>query len=260
MIRKPDPGYNHAMKPDAGPIPGEQKNLLDPNKGAVRKYRDLFLGHVSLGYFLKYEAVTILFSSVPGALGFALRKVFFRRLFKAVGKGVVFGRNMTLRHPRKIRIGNNVVFDDNTVLDAKGIDNQGIRIADNVVIGRNTIISCKGGDIEINDFANIGPNNTLISESILKIGRYVFTAGQTYMVAGGNHSFDRKDIPIWHQPSISKGGIEIEDDVWIGASVTVLDGVKIRTGCIIGAGSVVHRRLPAYTVALGNPLAIVKKR
>ncbi|MDY0296946.1 MAG: acyltransferase [Acidobacteriota bacterium] len=248
------------MSTDNGPIPGEQKTLMDPEKGAVRKYRDLFLGPVSTGFFFKYEIITTLFSSIPGALGFALRKLFFRRLFASVGRGVVFGRNMTIRHPRKIHIGNGVVFDDNTVLDAKGRDNQGIHIGDHVVVGRNTIISCKGGDILIDDFANIGPNNTLLSESTLKIGKYVFTAGQTYMVAGGNHSFERRDIPIWHQPSRSKGGIEIEDDVWIGASVTVLDGVKIRTGCVIGAGSVVHRRLPAYTVALGNPLAIVKKR
>ena len=211
-------------------------------------------------YFLKYEIITTLFTSTPGALGFALRKIFFRRLFASVGRGVVFGRNMTLRHPRKITIGRNVVFDDNTVLDAKGVDNRGIRIGDNVVVGRNAIISCKGGDIEIGDFANIGPSNCLISESILKIGTYVFTAGQTYMVAGGNHSFERRDIPIWHQPSTSKGGIIIEDDVWIGASVIVLDGAKIRTGCVIGAGSVVHRRLPAYSVALGNPVEIIKKR
>ena len=253
-------GYNSFMTSGNGPIPGEQKTLMDPKKGAARKYRDLFVGPGGFPFFLKYEIITTLFTSIPGALGFALRKFFFRRLFASVGRGVVFGRNMTLRHPRKIKIGNGVVFDDNTVLDAKGIDNTGIRIGDHVMVGRNTIISCKGGDIEIGDFANIGSNNTLLSESVLNIGKFVFTAGQTYMVAGGNHSFDRKDIPIWHQPSVSKGGIVIEDDVWIGASVTVVDGVKIRTGCVIGAGSVVHRNLPPYTVALGNPLAIVKKR
>jgi acetyltransferase-like isoleucine patch superfamily enzyme len=248
------------MKAEKVDIVGEQKNLLNPKKGIIQKYKDLFVGDVSFFYFLKYELIITLFTGVPGALGHALRKIFFKRLFKKIGRGVVFGRNMTIRHPRKVEIGDNVIFDDNSVIDAKGDTNTGIKIGDNVIIGRNTILSCKGGDIEIGDFANIGANNYLISESILSIGNYVFTAGQTYIVAGGTHSFDRKDIPIWHQPSVSKGGIIIEEDVWIGASCTVLDGVKIRTGCVIGAGSVVHKKLPAYSVALGNPVQVIKKR
>jgi len=239
---------------------GGQKDLLDNKKSAVRKYRDLFIGDTSFLYFLKYELIITLFSNIPGALGFVLRKIFFKKLFKKIGNGVVFGRNMMIRHPQKIKIGNNVVFDDNSVIDAKGKDNKGITLGNNVLIGRGTTISCKGGDIEIGNYTNIGPLNTIISESKILIGEYVFTAGHLYMIAGGNHTFERKDIPIWKQPSISKGGIIIEDDVWIGASATILDGVKIRTGSIIGAATLVHRKMPAYSVAIGNPAQIIKKR
>ncbi len=239
---------------------GGQKDLLDEKKGAVAKYKELFLGKVSFFFFLKYEILMTLFSWVPGALGFGLRKVFFKGLFKKTGRGVVFGRNMTIRHPKKIEIGDNVVFDDNSVVDAKGEDNQGIVIGNNVLIGRNTTLSCKGGDILIGDFSNIGPDNTIISESSISIGQYVFTAGKLYMIAGGTHSFDRTDIPIWHQPSISKGGIRIEDDVWIGAACTILDGVKIGTGAVIGAATLVHKRIKAYSVNLGNPAQVVKMR
>lgn len=239
---------------------GGQKDLLDKKKGAVKKYKEMFVGEVSFLYFLKYESIVTLFSSTPGALGFALRKIFFRKLFARIGRNVVFGRNMTIRHPKKIEIGDNVIFDDNTVIDAKGKDNQGLKIGNNVVIGRGTTLSCKGGDIEIGDYSNIGPNNIIISESSIKIGRYVFTAGQLYMIAGGNHSFDSRDIPIWHQPSVSKGGIVIEDDIWIGASATILDGVKIGKGAIIGAATLVHKRIKPYTVNLGVPAEMVKKR
>jgi acetyltransferase-like isoleucine patch superfamily enzyme len=239
---------------------GGQKDLLDEKKGAIAKYKELFLGKVSFFYFIKYEIIMTLFSWVPGALGFALRKIFFRRLFKKIGRGVVFGRNMTIRHPKKIEIGDNVVFDDNTVIDAKGEDNKGLKIGNNVLIGRNTSISCKGGDIEIDDYSNIGPSNIIISESSIKMGKYVFTAGQLYMIAGGTHKFDRTDIPIWKQPSVSKGGIVIEDDVWIGASSTILDGVKIGTGAIIGAGTLVHKRIRPYSVNLGVPAQLVKMR
>jgi acetyltransferase-like isoleucine patch superfamily enzyme len=239
---------------------GDQKYLLDEKKGAKEKYKNLFLGKVSFFYFIKYELIITLFSGVPGALGFLMRKIFFPGLFKKIGKGVVFGKNMTIRHPLKIQIGDNVVFDDNSVIDAKGEENKGIKLGDNVLIGRNTIISCKGGDITIGDFSNIGPNNTLISESTLKIGKYVFTAGQSYIIAGGNHSFENKNIPIWFQPSVSKGGIDIEDDIWIGASSTILDGVKIGKGSVIGAGSLVLKKIPAYSIAVGNPARIIKKR
>lgn len=239
---------------------GDQKYLLDEKKGAKEKYKNLFLGKVNFFYFIKYELIITFFSGVPGALGFLLRKIFFPGLFKKIGKGVVFGKNMTIRHPLKIEIGDNVVFDDNSVIDAKGEENKGIELGNNVLIGRNTIISCKGGDISIGDFSNIGPNNTLISESTLKIGKYVFTAGQSYIIAGGNHSFENKDIPIWFQPSVSKGGIDIEDDIWIGASSTILDGVKIGKGSVIGAGSLVLKKIPAYSIAVGNPARIIKKR
>jgi len=239
---------------------GGQKDLLSEKKGAITKYKELFLGKVSFFYFVKYEFIMTMFSWVPGALGFVLRKIFFPRLFKTIGRGVVFGRNMTIRHPKKIEIGNNVVFDDNTVIDAKGEDNNGLKIGNNVLIGRGTTISCKGGDIEIGDFSNIGPANIIISESSIKIGQYVFTAGQLYMIAGGTHSFDRTDIPIWLQPSVSKGGIVLEDDIWIGASATILDGVKIGKGAIIGAATLVHKRIKPYTVNLGVPAEMVKSR
>lgn len=239
---------------------GGQKDLLDSRKSATKKYREMFLGETSFFYFLKYETIITLFSMIPGALGFSLRKIFFPKLFKKIGKNVVFGRNMTIRHPLKIEIGDNVVFDDNSVIDAKGKDNLGLKIGDNVVIGRGSTLSCKGGDIEIGNYSNIGPNNIFISESSIKIGAYVFTAGQLYMIAGGNHSFERRDIPIWLQPSVSKGGIIIEDDVWIGASSTILDGVKIGKGAIIGAATLVHKRIKPFTVNLGVPAEMVKKR
>lgn len=241
-------------------IIGEQKIFLDKKKGIIEKYKNLFIGKSSFFYFIKYEIITTFLSPIPGALGFVLRKIFFPRLFKSTGKGVVFGKNMTVRHPNKVEIGDNVVFDDNTVIDAKGEDNKGIKIGNNIIIGRNTIISCKGGDIEIGDYTNIGPNNSLISESILRIGKYVFTAGHTYIVAGGNHSYERRDIPIWFQPSKSKGGIILEDDIWIGASSTILDGVKIEKGSIIGAASLVNKSIPPYSIAIGIPVDIIKKR
>ena len=177
-----------------------------------------------------------------------------------VGKGVVFGRGITLRHPKKIVIGDNTFIDDNVVLDAKGAANEGIQVGSNVFIGRNTILSCKEGSIYLDDYCNVSANCHLLSETEIRLGKYVFLAGQCYLVAGGNHSFEDLSIPIMFQPSYSKGGIGIKDDVWLGAGVIVLDGADVGKGCVVGAGAVVTESLPEYCVAVGSPAQKVRDR
>jgi acetyltransferase-like isoleucine patch superfamily enzyme len=229
-----------------------QKELLDERRSIIEKYMDLFVGRRNLISLLRYELLTLLFSPVPGALGFALRRFFFRFLFGRVGQGTIFGRHLTLRHPHKIKLGTNCVLDDFVVLDAKGRSPEGIEIGDNVYIGRNTILSCKDGSISIGDHSNISANCSLLSESRIKLGKYVFVAGHCYIVAGGNHRFDDFTRPIMFQPSISKGGVIIEDDVWIGAGCLILDGVTIGRGSVIAAGTILTQPVPEYSVVIGS--------
>jgi acetyltransferase-like isoleucine patch superfamily enzyme len=232
-------------------FPGStQKELLDQKRSAASKYRDLFIGRKGLGAFLKYEWITLFTGSVPGALGLALRKIFYPRLLGSVGRGVVFGRNVTLRHPHKIHIGDNTVIDDGAVLDAKGSGRDGIRLGANVLIGRNTILTCKEGSIVVGDYGNISANCSLLSETIIELGQYCFLAGNCFLVAGGNHPITDISKPIMFQPSTAKGGIHIGDDVWLGAGVTVLDGVTIAAGSVVGAGAVITASLPEYSYAV----------
>jgi acetyltransferase-like isoleucine patch superfamily enzyme len=237
-----------------------QKELLSPKKSLFSKYTDLFLGEKSFWKLLRFELIQLFCSWIPGALGLFLRKIFYPGLFKNVGKGVVLGRNLTLRHPQKISLGANCFIDDNVVLDAKGEENLGLRLGNNVYVGRNSILSCKEGSIFIDDNCNISANCSLLSETEIRLGKCCFLAGHCYLVAGGNHSFDDITTPIMFQPSFSKGGIEIADDVWLGAGVIVLDGVKIGKGSVVGAGSVVTLALPEYSVAVGSPAARIRDR
>ncbi len=62
------------------------------------------------------------------------------------------------------------------------------------------------------------------------------------------------------QALMSKGGIHIEDDVWLGYGVIVLDGVHIGKGAVIGAGSVVKQDVPAGAIAAGVPARVIKTR
>ena len=135
---------------------------------------------------------------VPGALGFALRKLLYPSLLGACGRNVIFGQNVVLRHPHKIRIGDNVVIDDNCLLDAKGDSNQGITIGSGVFVGRNTILSCKNGDIEIEDGANIGFNCELFSASRVSVGRDTLLAAYCYLI-GGDHDARDPSAPVLAQ-------------------------------------------------------------
>jgi len=237
-----------------------QKQLLAEGRSAAGKYREVTVGKKGFFFLLRYELVILLFSRVPGALGFFLRRLFYPALLGEVGRGVVFGRNLTLRHPHKIRIGAHTTLDDNVVLDAKGEDNRGIDIGSNVYIGRNTILSCKQGSISLGDFCNLSANCSLLSETELTLGNYCFLAGRCYLVAGGNHSIDDITRPIMFQPSFSKGGIHIGEDVWLAAGAIVLDGVTLGPGCVVGAGSVVSRSFKEYSVVLGYPASRIKDR
>src|SRR6476661_2495221 len=180
----------NVQRPDLSgpPIERAQDQLFAPGSSARQKYASLVVGKTGLGALLKYELIVMFTQSVPGALGLALRKALYPLLLGSCGRNVVFGQNVSLRHPHKIHIGDNVVIDDNCLLDAKGESNRGIRIGGRVFVGRNTILSCKNGDIEIADGANIGFNCEVFSASRVTVGKDVLMAAYGYII-GGDHDF-----------------------------------------------------------------------
>jgi acetyltransferase-like isoleucine patch superfamily enzyme len=236
-----------------------QASLTDPQKSALAKYQEIVVGSSSLFILLKYEVLTVLLGSIPGALGLFLRQKFYRYLFVNIGRNVVFGKSITIRHPGKIKIGDNVVIDDYAVLDAKGTDNEGISIGDNVIIGRNTVLSCKNGNLTIGENTNIAINCFIQSAKEVVIGKNVLFAAYCYVIGGGDHETNRTDIPIIAQGQIVKG-ITIEDNCWIGAGVKVLDGVIIGRDSIVGSGAVVTTTIPEFSIAAGIPVRILKNR
>jgi acetyltransferase-like isoleucine patch superfamily enzyme len=83
--------------------------------------------------------------------------------------------------------------------------------------------------------------------------------GPYCVIHSGNHRFDRLDIPIRLQ-GYEKSQVIIEDDCWLGANVIVLSGVTIGKGSVIGAGSVVTKDIPRFSVVAGNPARVIKNR
>ncbi len=181
-----------------------QQELFNEKRSKGDKYRELFVGQPGVWPLIKYELAMVLASWVPGAIGLVLRSRLFPLVLGSVGRNVVFGANVTLRHPHKIHIGDNVVIDDLCCLDAKGTDNKGISIGNGVFVGRNTILSCKNGDIVIEDRANIGFNCEIFSASRVRVGKDILIAAYTYLV-GGDHLYDRIDIPVLQQGRTASG-------------------------------------------------------
>ena len=73
-------------------------------------------------------------------------------------------------------------------------------------------------------------------------------------MAATNHEFSDRGKLIMEQGfQPSRGGIIIEDDVWIGANAVILDGAILRRGCVLGAGSMARSELPAYSINIGSP-------
>ena len=235
-----------------------QEQLFDARSSAREKYARLVVGRSGWWALVKHEAITLVSQAVPGALGLVLRQALYPRLLGACGRNVVFGQNVVLRHPGKIRIGDNVVIDDNCLLDAKGDSNVGITIGSGVFVGRNSILSCKNGDIAIGDRANIGFNCEVFSASKVTVGADALLAAYCYVI-GGDHEHADVSRPVTAQGRRSKG-VSVGDGVWMGAGAKVLDGVRIGGHAIIGAGAVVRVDVPEYAVAAGRPARILGTR
>ena len=238
-------------------IPRAQEQLFAPGS-ARAKYSSLVVGRPGWGALLHYEAVQLLSQNVPGALGLALRKAFYPALLGACGRNVVFGQHVTVRHPHKVRIGSNVVIDDNCLIDAKGDSNGGITIGSGVFVGRNSILSCKNGDIDIADGANIGFNCEVFSASRVSIGRDTLLAAYCYVI-GGDHDFSDPSASVIAQGRRSSG-VAIGAGAWLGAGAKILDGVTIGDRAIVGAGAVVRDAVPEGAIAVGMPARVVGQR
>lgn len=160
---------------------------------------------------------------------------------------------------RQLRVGKHVFIGYRAIIfqwDGGGPIEVGdrTRIFDDVLLETG-----QGGAIRVESDSRIHRGSHLIAykEAIL-IGRDVGIA-QNCAMYSYKHGI-APGVPISEQPADSKGPIIIEDHVWLGVGVIVLDGVRIGTGAVIGAGSVVTRDIPANAIAVGVPARVIGMR
>ena len=226
---------------------------------AFKKYKKKAAGELSFLRLCLYECFVMLFANLGGAIGYSLRKSAAKQLFRSVGPGLILGRNIVIRHPACISLGANVAIDDCAFFDAAGGGEQGIRLHDGVVLSRNCIVIAKTGPIEIMQEVDVGFNCVIASITGITIGASTIIAGNCY-IGGGRYHHDKLLPSIKEQGVYSRGEIVIGEKSWIGAGATILDGVKLGKGVIVGAGAVVTKDAPDYAVLVGSPARILRIR
>ena len=195
--------------------------------------------------------------------GFQILRGFYHRIFFKSVKGFLFvGKNTSILHANKIKTGRNLIIGDNSSINA--LSSSGIELGDNVTIEKNSILICTGviadmgKGIKIGEGTGINANAFLGGQGGIDIGRNVII-GPGVKIFSENHTFSDINIPIKNQGT-SRKGVIIKDNCWIGANVTILDGVTIGCGSVVAAGAVVSKSIPENVVAGGIPAKIIKIR
>lgn len=199
----------------------------------------------------------------------------YRQLFEHCGDGVVIEPNVYIEHPERFRVGDNVrigrgFYAQGTTAVTLGSDVaiypgcflQGsgeLTIADGVQLFPHTYISSGGeeGSTRIGPHTHFAVGCALYGSGGLTVGAYCNIAAHV-VLATIEH--DPAPGPDPMAKTVRRAPVVLEDDVWLGANVSVPPGTRIARGCVVGAGAVVTRDTEPHGVYLGVPARRVRDR
>ncbi len=212
----------------------------------------------SLLRYVWEQSFFILLGWIPTVIGIGLRGVFYRLILHMQGTAAI-ENNVRLRFADHIKLGQGVYLDQGTYLHACPA---GIEIGEGTIVMHGAVLhvyNFRGlphAGIKIGRNSLIGEYCVIRGQGGVTIGDRVYTSPFTQIIAV-NHVFDDPNRPFVEQ-GITAEGIIIEDDVWLGASAIVTDGVRIGKGAVVAAGAVVTEDVPPHTVVGGVPARPIK--
>lgn len=207
--------------------------------------RSYAIGRGDLGYLLAK-------GGLPMLRGFMWSLLRLRR-----PGGLLLGPHVSFVMAGRLRAGRGVSIGGYSYVDCSA--DQGVVLADRVTIRERAWIQGRSGlnqpadGLWIGAGSYIGPNAVLGIGGPIRIGAGV-QIGAGFTVSAESHVADPGGSFVGGH--VSRKGIGIGDRCWIGNNVAVLDGVEIGEGCVIGAGSVVTRSVPPFSVAFGAPATV----
>ncbi len=184
------------------------------------------------------------------------------RGFLKTGRLLVVGRGARLRNVGGLCVGKGVRVKEFCLIDCSG--QEGIVMGDGVSIGAFSRLQVSGSlrflgkgiwlgnNVGIGDFSHIGGSGGVVIGDDTITGAYL-------SIHPENHETKSLDVPIRMQ-GVSRKGISIGPDCWIGSKVTFLDGSEVGAGCVVAAGSVVTKRFGSRKVIAGVPARVIKER
>lgn len=177
-------------------------------------------------------------------------------------KGMLLGKQVSFFNCPKISWGKFLRLGNHVYISALG--KNGVSFGNNVSIGAfsRIVVSTSlqdigsrivlGNNVGIGEFAYLGGAGGLVIGDDCIVGQYLSCHPE-------NHNYQKESILI-RQQGISRKGITIGSNCWIGSKVTILDGVHIGSGCVIAAGSVVTKSFPENSIIGGVPAKLLKSR
>lgn len=176
--------------------------------------------------------------------------------FPCASQRPYLGRGARVKSSRLLRVGRGVTLGPGTYVDA--LSTGGVYLGNHTSLGRNSRIECTGTLTNLGVGFRAGSNVGLGADCFygaaggIEIGDDTII-GNYVSFHSENHVVDDVDVPIRNQ-GVTRQGITIGRDCWLGAKVTVLDGVTLGDGCIVAAGCVLTAGdYPALTVYGGVP-------
>ena len=202
---------------------------------------------ISLISFLAAAIVFFRYSFFGRKIIIKTNTILISRTFKKSGKKNFIRPFAELKGPQYISIGNNLVFDRQCVLTAWNSFLEGKQsFFPNITIGNN---------------CHFGAYNHISAINRIEIGDNFLSGKWVTIVDNGHGTTEKKELDIAPNKRLlfSKGPIIIGKNVWIGDKATILPGVTIGNGVVIGANTVVTHNIPDNSIVAGNPARIIKQ-
>jgi acetyltransferase-like isoleucine patch superfamily enzyme len=196
------------------------------------------------------------------ALRLALGAVVRGRIGRADGY-VLAERRVRLLHPKGIEAGRGFSLEEGC--EIVGLAREGVRFGDRCTVGRfaiirptNVMFNEVGEGLSVGDNSNIGPYAFVGCSGLIRIGSDVLM-GPGVNLLGENHNFEDRHVPIRDQ-GVSREGITIGDNCWLGAGSVILAGTTVGAGAVVAAGAVVSKDVPPDTIVAGVPARVIRER